>query len=239
VTLISVRHDPITSSPTSSSPRAASTGPSASAISRSRGVSGMRHAAPAGGQVAARLPALRDARQREGHRPPADEQHALVALRDLGQVLLHHDGGGAVAVERLGDGPEVQAVGADAEDAHAAHAVQRLEDDVAVLGVEGADGRGAARHERGRDELRELEDGELLGVVAQRRGAVEDACTLALGLPEQVRGVEVFAVEGRVLAHDHRAGIAQGAGGVLGRDLEPGLPVVFPAGEHDLPGPRR
>jgi hypothetical protein len=100
-------------------------------------------------------------------------------------------------------------------------------------------GRGAARHERGRDELRELEDGELLGVVAQRRGAVEHACTLALGLPEQVRGVEVFAVEGRVLAHDHRAGIAQGAGGVLGRDLEPGLPVVFPAGEHDLPGPRR
>ena len=60
--------------------------------------------------------------------------------------------------------PRFRPSGADAEDAHAAHAVEGLEDDVAVLGVEALDLGLAARHERRRDELRELEDRELLGI---------------------------------------------------------------------------
>ena len=43
-----------------------------------------RDAAAAGGEVAARLARLRDARQRERHRLAGDEQHALVAVGDLG-----------------------------------------------------------------------------------------------------------------------------------------------------------
>ena len=85
----------------------------------------------ADGEVAADLAALRDARQRVRHRHAVDDEDALVAGRDLGEVALRHHRRRAVAVERLGDAAEVEAVGADAKDAHAAHAVERLEDDVA------------------------------------------------------------------------------------------------------------
>ncbi len=167
VTLISVRQSPITSSPTSSRPRAASTGPIAARdLEVARGQR-LRHALAAGGQVAADFAALRNARQAERHRLAADHQDALVALRDLGQEALDHDGGRAVVVQRLDDGAEVQAIGADPEDAHAAHAVQRLEDDLLVLGVEALHVLGVARDQRRADELRKLHDGELLGVVAQ------------------------------------------------------------------------
>jgi uncharacterized iron-regulated membrane protein len=135
----------------------------------------LRHALAAGGQVAAHLAALRDARQAVGHRLAADDQHALVALGDLGHEALHHQRGGAHAVQGLGDGAEVQAVGLDAEDAGAAHAVERLQDDVVVLGVEAAHLVGVARHQRRADELRELHHRQLLRVVAQRRRLVEHA----------------------------------------------------------------
>ena len=148
VTLISVRQSPITSSPTSSRPRSASTGPMASAMRRSLLGQRLRHALAAGREVAAHLAALRDARQAVGHGLAADHQDALVALRDLGHEALHHDGLRAVLVERLDDGAEVQPVGLDAEDAHAAHAVERLQDDVLVLGMEGAHRVGVARDQR-------------------------------------------------------------------------------------------
>ena len=98
------------------------------------------------------------------------------------QVLLHHHGDGAAVIEGFDDGAEVQAVSRHAEDAHAAHAVQRFENDVAVFCVKGADGFGRSRDERGRDVLRPLHDGELFGVVAQGARAVDDARALALGL---------------------------------------------------------
>jgi hypothetical protein len=145
----------------------------------------------------------------------------LSPLHDLGQVLLHHQRLRAAGVERLDDAAQVQAVGPDAEDAHAAHAVQRLEDDVVVLGVEGAHVVGVARHQRGPDELRELQDRQLLGVVAQRRGLVEHTRAFTLGLAQQVGGVEVLGVERRVLAHHDGAGVLQRQRGVFGLHLEP------------------
>jgi hypothetical protein len=150
----------------------------------------------------------------------ADQQQALVAQHDVGQVALHHHAGGAALVERFDDGAQVHAIGPDAEDAHAAHAVQRLEDDVLVLCMEGADGIGLARHQRGRRKLRELHQRELLGVVAQRARAVEDARAFALGLLQQVRGVEELAVERRVLAHQHGVEAVQRLARFV-RDLEP------------------
>ena len=78
-----------------------------------------------------------------------------------------------MVVERLDDGAQVQAVGPDAEDAHAAHAVQRLQDDLPVLRVEAAHLVGRARDQRGAHQLRELHDRELLRVVAQAAGLLK------------------------------------------------------------------
>ena len=98
----------------------------------------LRHTFTAGGEVATNFIALRDTSQAERHGLAADDEHPLVTLCDGGQEFLHHDAGGAILVQRLDDGAQVHTISAHAEDAHAPHAVQRLEDDVLVLGVEGA-----------------------------------------------------------------------------------------------------
>ena len=109
----------------------------ASAISRSRAVSGWATPLP----PAARLPrislpcGMRASAER--HRLAADHQDALVALRRSRAGSAAPSPSCApswFSVSMIA--AEVQAVGADAEDAHAAHAVERLQDDVAVLGVE-------------------------------------------------------------------------------------------------------
>ena len=100
-----------------------------------------RHAAAAGGEVAARLAGLRDARQREGHRLAGDQQHALVAVDDLGHEALRHHRPRAVLADGLDDHVAVRVVGAHAEHRRAAHAVERLHDHVAVLVDEGVDPR--------------------------------------------------------------------------------------------------
>ena len=163
---------------------------------------GLGHALTACSQVATHLAALRDARQAVGHRLAANHQHAFVALGDFGQELLHHHGLRALAVQGLNDAAQVQPIRPDAENADATHAVQRFEDDVAVFGVELLDGGGIACHQRRADELRELHDRQLLGVVPQGAWLVEDLGPLALSLLQQMRGVEILAVKGRVFAHD-------------------------------------
>jgi hypothetical protein len=97
----------------------------------------------------------------------ANQQHALVALRDARQEFLHHHGLCAALVERFDDHTQIQAVCAHLENAGATHAVQGLQDDVAMLRMKGADVGFAARDEGGRNELRKLQNRELFGVVAQ------------------------------------------------------------------------
>ena len=159
-----------------------------------------------------------------------DSEYPLVALHDLRQVLLHHQGLGTVAVQRLDDAAQVEAVARDTEDAHPAHAVQGLENDVAVLGMELPHVGLAAGDQGGRNELGKFQDGQFFRVVTQRAGPVEHLCTLPFGLPEEMSGVEVLAVKRRILAHQHRIHIAQDQPGV--RDATE--PVVGFAGEHDL-----
>mmetsp|Transcript_21599 Transcript_21599/g.51232 ORF Transcript_21599/g.51232 Transcript_21599/m.51232 type:complete len:499 (-) Transcript_21599:3260-4756(-) len=96
--------------------------------------------------------------------------------------------------------------------------------------MEGADLGRVARDQCRRDELGELQDRQLLGMLAQRAGLVEDAGALALGLAEQVGGVEELGVEGRVLAHQHGADVGQGD---IGRGGD-AVPVVRVAGELDF-----
>ena len=77
-----------------------------------------------------------------------------------------------------------------------------------MLAVERLDLGRAAADQGGGDELRKLQDGEFFRVVAQRPWAVEHRSAFALGLLQQMGGVEIFAVEGRILAHQHRIDIA-------------------------------
>ena len=192
----------------------------------------LRHAAPASGEVAAHFARLRDARKGIGHGFAVDDEHALVARFNFRQKLLRHEAGRAIVADLLDDAAEVQPVGLDAEDAHAAHAVERLEDDVAVFGVKGADGGCRARDQRGRDEWLELHDGEFFRMVAQGAGAVDDQRALALGLLQQVRGVEVFGVKGRVFAHEHGVKVTQRGGARCAR-CKPRL-ALFRAGKRNV-----
>jgi hypothetical protein len=110
-----------------------------------------------------------------------------------------------------------------------------LEDDVALRGVKVAHGQRVARDQGGGGELREFEDGELLGVVAQRARPVEDTCAFVLGALQQMGGVEELAVEGRVLAHEHGVEVAQGRDALLWRQRAFVEPVLFVAGQPDAP----
>ncbi len=191
---------------------------------------GLRHALAPSRQIAAHLAALWDACQAIGHHLAVDQQHPFVAVHDRRQVALDHDGAPTQVGQRLDDGAQVEAVGPHPEDAAAAHAIERFEDDVLVLGMKGPDVGLVLRHQRGRGELRKFHDGQFLGVVAQGARRVEDPRPFALGLAQQVGGVEVLAVKRRVLAHDHRVGVGQRPGARV-HHLEP---VVGAAGQADL-----
>src|SRR5215831_17278140 len=136
-------------------------------------------AGAARGQVAARLAGLRNPRERVGHGLAGDQEHALVAVTDLGDVALRHDRARAVPGERLDDDVAVGVAVADAEHARAAVTLERLEHDVALRVDEALELSFQAGHDRRHDELRELRDRELLAVVADRARIVEHACALA------------------------------------------------------------
>ncbi len=194
----------------------------------------LRPARAARRQVAAHFAGHRDARQRVRHRGTADQQDALVAIADRRDVLLGHDRARAVVGQRLDHRAEVHAVRADPEDAGPAHAVQRLEDDIALLGVEFAQALGVARDDGRCGELAELRDRQLLGVVADRLRLVEHARALPLGDLQQPGAGDVFHVERRVLAHQHgvEAGQRQQA------RVAGAVPVVLVAGQGKGRGDR-
>src|SRR5690606_16245965 len=119
-------------------------------------------AAAAGSQVAAELVALRDPRQAVVHRDAVDQQDALVAVDDLGQVALRHGQMAPALGEGFQNHVEVGVAGAGAEDRAPAHAVQRLEHRVAVLSHERLERGGLAADHGRRAALREFERGQLL-----------------------------------------------------------------------------
>src|SRR6185369_11367067 len=102
----------------------------------------------AASQVAAEIVALRHAREHVRHRLAVDHQDALVAIADLGKVALRDGEVAALVGQRLDDDVEIRIAAAAAEDRASAHAVERLEHDVAVLGDEPADLGGVARDDR-------------------------------------------------------------------------------------------
>ena len=185
----------------------------------------LRHAAPARRQVAARFALLRNPRQRVGDNFAADDQHAFVALHDVGQVTLRHDGAGFQPHQGFQNAADVGVVRGEAEDAHAAHAVERFDDDVAVFGEKGAHVGGAGGNDGGRGELREIQHGQFFVEVAHGLPAVEHVCAVACSQGEELGGVEILHVKRRVGAHDYRVKFGQGRpNGACG--AEPGMVVI-------------
>ena len=125
-----------------------------------------------------------NARQAKRHRLATDQQHPLVALGNAGQKLLHHHGLLTVAVQGFDDGAQVQTISANLENAHAAHAIERLQNDGAVCCMKGANIGLIARDQRGCNELRKLQNGQLFRVVAQCRWAVEHLGAFAFSLAQ-------------------------------------------------------
>ena len=68
-------------------------------------------------QVAACFAVLRDARQGIGYDFAADNQHALVAFDDIGDVTLRHDGSGIQAHQGFEYAADVGILPCQAEDA--------------------------------------------------------------------------------------------------------------------------
>ena len=194
----------------------------------------LRHAFSAHCQVAAHLAALGNTGQAKRHGLPANHQHPFVAQDDLGQELLHHHGLLALAVQGFGDAAQVQTVVLDPKDASTAHAVERLEDDVAVLGMKAPNVGRITRHQRGADELSKLENRQFFGVIANGPRLVENLRALPLGLLEQVGGIEVLAVKWRVLAHHHAIKVFERLRPLVGRLLRGGIPIDRFTGEGDV-----
>jgi hypothetical protein len=209
VTLTSVSQSPMTSRPARKMPAVFQHRAEGGSDLGIAGSQGPGDAGAAGREVAARLAGGGDARQAEGHGNAVDDQDALVAVLDFRDVALRHDGFGAVPGEGFDDHAEVGVVRPETEDRRAAHGVERFQNDVAVLVEEFPQQAGAAGHQGRHGELREAGGGEFFVEVAQAGGAIVDLGALAFGEVQQIGVIQVFLVEGRVLAHQHRVEIGQ------------------------------
>ncbi len=147
----------MTSMPTKVRPSSRRRGPMAAQISRSRAVISGGFRAAADMHVGARLAGRRHPVDDAG-RLALDQDDALVALAHLGQVALDDEGLAEGALEHFEQRDQVLVMAGDAEDAGAAVAVERLDDDVAVLLAEGGDAAAVAGDQGRRVELGELGD---------------------------------------------------------------------------------
>src|SRR5690554_422409 len=166
-------------------------------------------AAAAGGQVAAELVALRDARQAVVDRHAVDQQDALVAFADLRQVALRHRQVAAAVGQGFKDHVEVGLAGRGAEDRAPAHAVQRLQHGLAMFGDEVLERGGLTADQGRRAALREQQGGELLVQVAQAAWIVDHVGAGQAGGIEDLGVVDVVGIDRRIRAHQHHVAGAE------------------------------
>src|SRR5512145_3105103 len=139
----------------------------------------LRDPARARGKVAPRLPWLGDPCEAVRHELAADQDHALVAILDLGNEPLRHDRARASLADGLDDDVAVRIVGPNAKHMLAPHDVEALNLDVALLVDERLNALRLARHECRYGEAREFADRHLFVVVADRIRCVEHSRALA------------------------------------------------------------
>ncbi len=92
----------------------------------------------------------------------------------------------------LNDAAQIQTIGLDAENPHAAHAIEWFENDVLVRLMKPPYGLCIARHQRGRRPLGKLHQRQFFRMIAQGLRAVEYLGPLARGLLEQMGGIKIL-----------------------------------------------
>ena len=142
----------------------------------------MRNTLAASSQITSHLSALWNARQTIRHNFAANHQDSFVALANGGQEFLNHHGLRAFTVQRLNDGAQIEGIIFDTKNAHAAHTVQGLQNNVAVHRMESANRLRVAGHQGRADELRKLQYGEFFWVITQCTGLVKNFRAFALCL---------------------------------------------------------
>ena len=152
-------------------------------------------------EVGARLARGRDAVDGAGG-GAVDQDDALVALAHLREVALDHHRFAVKLCVHLQERVQVLVLGRDVEDADAAVAVKRLDDDV-LPGLTELEDPPAVRGDQGRrHEGGEFGDEQFLRRVPHMDGVV-DHQGLGMDVLEKMGGGDVGHVEGRVLAHHH------------------------------------
>jgi hypothetical protein len=134
--------------------------------------------------------------------PAVDQDDALVALAHLRQVALGDHGLAAALGEHFQQRVEVLVVGPHAENAGAAVAEQRLQNDVLVLVSEGAEGARIGADQGRRHDIVEMRDEQLFRRVAHARRVIHDQ-RLRMDMLQDVRRRDVRHVERRILAQQH------------------------------------
>ena len=131
-----------------------------------------------------------------------DQDDALVALADIGQVLLRNEGLPEHQAEGFEQRGEIAVVLLEMEDASATVAVKRLDDDVAHLFAEGADFGRIAGNERRRHQVRKLRDEDLFRRIAHPSRIVDDE-RLRVDALQHVGRRDIGHVEWRVLTEQN------------------------------------
>src|SRR5262249_9734890 len=144
------------------------------------------YAGPTRCKIAARLSRLGYARKRVRHGLAGNQEYALVAVPNLRYVALRHDRAAAVMRDGLDTDVEVLILFVHPDHRSSAHAVQRLQNDVAVLGKEFADRPLAPRDDRRRGEPGKACDSQFFVPVADRPRPVEPTRPLRFRNLEEV-----------------------------------------------------
>ena len=165
---------------------------------------GSRHTGAPRRQIAPSFSGRRDAGQAKRNDFTTDQKHPFIAFGNLRQKALRHDGASAKAMHGLENDRQIGIVGPCPENRGAAHPIEQFEDSLAVLDDKSAQPRRIPRHQRGRSELRKLQNRELLVMVPQRPRVVEHPRALRLRPLQELGCIQILEVKRRVLAHHDR-----------------------------------
>ena len=150
------------------------------------------------------------------------QQDALVTIGDRGEKTLSHHRQTALLGDEFQQGPQTRCLRRDAHHPEARTPPQGLEHHLTLLLGEGFQFRDASRHQGGSHPTAEAQGAQLLVPTAQRRRAIEHQGSGTLRHLQQVRGVEVRLINGRVLAHPDRIKAVELLA-LGGPEREPGL----------------